>query len=106
MTQHLKDFYNSKVKTTEMPEFEELSGQYKLFLCKNASFKIYMREEFSKMNSKKQKSSIDEIVVFLILIAVAFVITAIYFIVNMWLDFAAAVIYICIFWYILVSQKE
>lgn len=92
MEQQLKEFYNTKIKTTEMPEFEDLSVQYKLFLCKNASFKIYMREEFYKMNSKKQKSSIDEIVVILTLIAVALTVTAIAFHVNKLLDFAAAVI--------------
>lgn len=84
MEQHLKEFYNTKVKTTEMPEFENLSQDYKTFLSNNASFKMHVDKKTKEISGNK-RSILENVIVyflgavFLIVTLFSFIISSIIF---------------------------
>lgn len=84
MEQHLKEFYNSRVKTTEMPEFENLSQDYKTFLSNNASFNMHLNKKNKEISGNK-RSIIENVIVyflgavFLIVALFSFIISSIIF---------------------------
>ena len=99
MEQTLKEFYNSRVKTTEMPEFENLSQYYKIFLSNNASFKMYVDKK-NKEISENKRSIIENVIVYFI--------GAVFLIVTLFSFIISSIIFlpICAASYLLSSDKS